>query len=181
MGVDIARTSDLTCFWIVEKYGGVRFSRTVLTMQNATFASQEKQFNEFMELPKMRRACVDQTGIGRQFAERGSERYGYRCEGVTFSGPVKEQLAYPVKAALEDKTSGSRMTRTSLLISAVSAKTPQPLAMSASPVTARRKDMPTASGARPSRCTLRPTRTPSRSCRARSPTAPPPPIETAAP
>jgi phage FluMu gp28-like protein len=52
----------------------------------------------------VKRACVDQTGIGRQFAERGTERYGSRVEGVTFSGPVKEDMAYKVKASLEDKT-----------------------------------------------------------------------------
>lgn len=104
MGIDIGRTSDLTVFWIIEKYGGIRFTRSIVTMKNETFAAQEKQFHAFMSLPKMRRACVDQTGIGRQFAERGTERYGHRCEGVQFSGPVKEQLAYPVKAGLEDKT-----------------------------------------------------------------------------
>ena len=52
----------------------------------------------------MRRACVDQTGIGRQFAERGTERFGHRCEGINFTGPMKEELAYPLKAGLEDRT-----------------------------------------------------------------------------
>ena len=44
------------------------------------------------------------TGIGRQFAERATKRYGHRAEGVTFTGPVKESLAYPLKAAMEDRT-----------------------------------------------------------------------------
>ena len=38
-----------------------------------------------------------------QLAERAQERFGkYHVEGIHFSGPVKEDLAYPVKAAFED-------------------------------------------------------------------------------
>ena len=104
MGVDVGRVKDLTVFWVNEDVGGAILTRRVICMQNATFASQEKVFYGLLDLPNMRRACVDQTGIGRQFAERAIERYGSKVEGVTFSGPVKETLAYPVKAALEDRT-----------------------------------------------------------------------------
>lgn len=104
LGVDIGRTHDLTVFWVVERYGGIRFTRSVIAMQNTPFAQQEKQFYALMDLPNMRRAAIDKTGIGFQFAERGADKYGHRAEGVLFSGPVKEQLAYPVKAGLEDKT-----------------------------------------------------------------------------
>lgn len=104
LGVDIGRVHDLTCFWVIEKYGGIRFTRSCITMQNAKFAAQEKVFYDLMNLPKMRRACVDNSGIGRQFAERGTEKFGHRCEGITFTPAVKEELAYPIKAGLEDKT-----------------------------------------------------------------------------
>jgi phage FluMu gp28-like protein len=104
MGVDVGRTRDLTVFWVNERLSGVSFTRRVIRMQNATFASQEAVFYGLMENPKLRRACVDQTGIGRQFAERAAVRFGSRVEGVTFSGPVKESLAYPLKAALEDRS-----------------------------------------------------------------------------
>jgi len=57
-----------------------------------------------MRLPRLRRACIDETGIGRQFAERAATRHAGRAEGVTFTGPVKETLAYPLKAALEDRS-----------------------------------------------------------------------------
>jgi phage FluMu gp28-like protein len=53
----------------------------------------------------VRRCCIDRTGIGRQFAERAQKRFGtYRVEGIHFTGPVKEELAYPVRAAFEDKS-----------------------------------------------------------------------------
>ena len=104
LGVDIGRTRDLTCFWLVESVSGTLFTRAVVTMQDATFEAQEAAFYALMDLPRMTRACIDQTGIGRQFAERAAKRYGRKAEGVTFTGPVKESLAYPLKAALEDRT-----------------------------------------------------------------------------
>jgi phage FluMu gp28-like protein len=104
LGVDVGRTKDLTCFWLNESLSGVDFTRRVITMQNATFDAQEEVFYGLLSLPNLRRACVDQTGIGRQFAERAVKRFGSRVEGVNFTGPVKESLAYPLKAALEDKT-----------------------------------------------------------------------------
>ncbi len=104
LGVDVGRVHDLTVFWLIESYGGTDFTRRVLTLQNKTFDEQEEVFYSLLELPNMRRACVDQTGIGRQFAERAGKRYGRKVEGVTFTAPVKESLAYPLKAGLEDRT-----------------------------------------------------------------------------
>jgi len=105
LGVDIGRFHDLTVFWILEQVGGVHFTRQVHTFQGATFAEQEAFFNQLMWLPQLRRACIDRTGIGLQFAERAETRFGkYKVEGVQFTGPVKEDLAYPVRAAFEDRS-----------------------------------------------------------------------------
>jgi phage FluMu gp28-like protein len=58
-----------------------------------------------LALPALRRACFDNTGLGMQFAERAQERFGkYKVEAVTFTAPVKEDLAYPVRASLEDRS-----------------------------------------------------------------------------
>jgi phage FluMu gp28-like protein len=104
MGVDIGRVKDLTVFWLVEEVSGTLFTRACITMQNETFDAQEKTFYGLMDLPRLTRCCIDQTGIGRQFAERAAKRYGSKAEGVTFTAAVKESLAYPLKAALEDRT-----------------------------------------------------------------------------
>ena len=103
LGVDIGRTRDLTCFWLLERVSGMLFTRALVRMQNQTFDVQEAEFHRLMSLPRLRRVCIDQTGIGRQFAERAEQRYAGRAEGVTFTAPVKEQLAYPLKAAMEDR------------------------------------------------------------------------------
>jgi phage FluMu gp28-like protein len=104
MGVDIGRVHDLTVFWLMEEVSGTYFTREVVAMRDATFDAQEARWHELMTLPGLTRCCVDQTGIGRQFAERGARKYGRRVEGVTFTGAVKESLAYPLRAALEDRT-----------------------------------------------------------------------------
>jgi len=104
LGVDVGRTHDLTCFWLIESVSGVDFTRRVITMKNETFDAQEAVFYDLLQLPNLRRACVDQTGIGRQFAERAAKRFPSRVEGVNFSGPVKESLAFPLKASLEDRS-----------------------------------------------------------------------------
>jgi len=104
LGIDLARDRDLTVFWLVEKTSGLTLSRKVICLRDTPFSEQEQVLDDFMRLPGLRRVCIDQTGLGRQFAERARERYGrYRIEGVTFTPAVKEALAYPLRSALEDR------------------------------------------------------------------------------
>lgn len=104
-GVDVGRTHDLTAIWVDEKIGDVNWNRALIEMRNKTFDEQEAVLYEVLALPQLRRACIDNTGIGRQFGERAQRRFGeYRVELVTFTGPVKEELAYPVRSGFEDRT-----------------------------------------------------------------------------
>lgn len=103
IGVDVGRKHDFTCIWVNSLEGGRHFCRRLIVMRNRSFSAQEEVLYRLLELPNMRRCCIDATGLGMQFAERAAARFGkYRVEGVTFSAPVKEQLAYPVRAAFED-------------------------------------------------------------------------------
>lgn len=105
IGVDVGRKADLTVIWVFEKFAGVYFTRRVIEMQNESFSTQESVLYPLLALPKVRRCCIDQTGLGRQFAERAQERFGTsRVEGVTFTAQSKEKMAYPLRAAFEDKT-----------------------------------------------------------------------------
>ena len=105
VGVDVGRDHDLTVIWVIEKVGGISLTRKVIELKAATFDAQEAALYEVLTLPQVRRCCIDQTGIGRQFAERAAARFGtYKVEGIHFTGPVKEELAYPVRAAFEDKS-----------------------------------------------------------------------------
>lgn len=105
LGVDIGRDHDLTVIWVIEKLGDVAYTRAVITMSKETFDAQEHALYGWLGLSQTRRCCIDRTGMGRQFSERAQQRFGtYKVEGVNFSSPVKEELAYPVRAAFEDKT-----------------------------------------------------------------------------
>lgn len=104
LGVDVGRDHDLTVMWLLSRIAGLWLTRRVICLAGATFDSQEKELYSLLELPTLRRCCIDQTGIGRQFTERAQLRFGkHKVEGVTFTAPVKEGLAFPLRAAFEDK------------------------------------------------------------------------------
>ena len=104
-GVDIGRMHDLTSPWIAAQIGDVLTPVAILEMEGVAFSRQEAELYPFLELPRLRRACFDRTGIGRQFVERAQERFGtYKIEGIDFTAATKEELAYPIRAAFEDRT-----------------------------------------------------------------------------
>jgi phage FluMu gp28-like protein len=104
VGVDIGREHDLTVIWVLERMGDVLYTRAIETMEAESFDAQEHALYGLLELPQVKRCCVDQTGIGRQFAERAQQRFGqYKVEGVNFTSLVKEELAYPVRAAFQSR------------------------------------------------------------------------------
>mgnify|MGYP001950629080 CR=1 FL=1 len=100
----MGRDHDLTVLWVMEKKGGVYFTRKIIELQNETFSNQEVELYSLLELGNVKRCCIDNTGLGKQFAERAQERFGkYKVEAVTFTGSSKEEMAYPLRAAFEDK------------------------------------------------------------------------------
>lgn len=105
LGGDIGRVKDLTVFWIVRKRGDARPTVHRIALKNTPFDEQERRLYELLALPNLRRACIDNSGIGRQLVERAAKRFGeYKVEAVTFTLAVKEELAYPLRAGFEDRT-----------------------------------------------------------------------------
>jgi phage FluMu gp28-like protein len=104
IGIDVARVKDLTVFWVCEKRGDILYTIAVETFQGKTWAEQKAALARWAMQPCVRRICIDKTGIGNQFAEEAGTAYKYKVEGVTFTAERKEEMAYPLKAAFEDKT-----------------------------------------------------------------------------
>jgi phage FluMu gp28-like protein len=105
VGVDVGRDRDLTVIWVLERVGVVLHTRALECLDRQSFDSQEAVLYQILRLPNIRRCCIDQTGLGRQFAERAIRKFGGdRVEGIHFTGAAKEQLAYPVRAAFEDRS-----------------------------------------------------------------------------
>lgn len=106
LGVDVGREHDLTVLWLDAMVGNVLTPVAVIEMSKVEFDRQEAELYPLLGLPRLRRGCFDFTGIGRQLGERAQKRFGtYKVELITFTAGVKEELAYPVRASLEDRTS----------------------------------------------------------------------------
>jgi phage FluMu gp28-like protein len=101
-GKDVARKKDLSVDIFGEKRDGMIFVRAVIEFDRVAFSRQEKELYALM--PLVARSCIDQTGIGAQFAERCGEKFGaWRVEGITFTVGSKQMLAGPVRTAFEDR------------------------------------------------------------------------------
>lgn len=102
-GVDIGRKKDLTVLWVVEKLGDVFYTRHVETMEKMRKSDQEKILWPWFAICD--RICIDATGLGIGWSDDAQDKFGpTRVEAVTFTGQVKEALAYPLKGAMEDRT-----------------------------------------------------------------------------
>lgn len=102
-GIDIGRKKDLTVMWVLELLGDVLYTRAVITLRNMNKPDQEKALWPW--LPAVERSCWDYTGLGIGWGDDAQQQFGARkIELVTFTGRVKESLAYPVRGKMEDKT-----------------------------------------------------------------------------
>lgn len=101
-GVDIGRKKDLTVLWVVEQLGDVFYTRHVETMERMRKSAQEAILWPWFDICD--RICIDATGLGIGWADDAQDKFGEsRVEAVTFTGQVKEALAYPLRGAMEDR------------------------------------------------------------------------------
>lgn len=104
VGMDIGRRRDLTVIWVIERVGDVSWTREVVRMKNASFAEQDAELERIFNTYRVRRACMDKTGIGEKPVEDAQRRFGEsRVEGVFFTATVKQHLATLGKQAFEDR------------------------------------------------------------------------------
>jgi len=103
LGMDTGRKHDLTVIDVGEQVGDIVWDRLRLELSNKTFSEQEAELFRLLALPKLRRACLDATGLGMQLTERARQRFGWKVEAITFTAGLKEEMAYRLRAAFEDK------------------------------------------------------------------------------
>ena len=104
MGMDIGRKKDLSVIWLDEEREGVYWTRAVIELYKKPFGVQRRVLFALLDLPGMRRCCIDETGIGAQLSEEAVERFGeHRAEPVTFSAQSKEAMAVGIKRSFEDR------------------------------------------------------------------------------
>jgi phage FluMu gp28-like protein len=103
LGGDIARKRDYTVFWINRERQGLQETVAVIRLRKTPFFIQRAVLFSLLAHPQMRRACLDQTGLGLQLAEEAMERFGASLvEGIDFTTANKEVLATGLKRQMED-------------------------------------------------------------------------------
>lgn len=105
IGMDIGRKKDLTIIWALEVFERNKYTRLVKTLEKTPFHIQEDVLHNILKHKKLRRCCIDATGLGMQLAESAQRKFGqYRVEDINFTNKVKEELAYNLRTNFEDKT-----------------------------------------------------------------------------
>jgi phage FluMu gp28-like protein len=103
LGVDIGRRRDLTVFWLDERIGRVVKPQAVISLSRAPFFMQRLVLHAILGLPRLRRACIDQSGLGMQLAETAQTKFGaWKVEPIDFTSANKEALAGKFKQSLDD-------------------------------------------------------------------------------
>ncbi len=100
-GYDVARRRDLSCLFINEQLGDTFWGRVLVRLKGQKFSVQKQAVRGAAEI--CLRGCIDETGLGAQMAEEMADEYPGRVEPVTFTAAVKQDLAFRVKARLEDR------------------------------------------------------------------------------
>src|SRR5256886_15120202 len=90
----VARKHDLCVLDVGEKIGDVVWDRLRIELRNRPFAEIEAELYRLLQLKQLKRACLDDTGLGAQLAERAVERFAWKVEPVTFSAAGKGKRGF---------------------------------------------------------------------------------------
>lgn len=102
-GLDIGRKHDLTSFTAILKSGSMRDVCVRIDLEKTPFRMQKQILWPWFAVCS--RIAIDATGVGMQLAEEAAEDFGkHAVEEIMFTAPLKEQLAYPLRAAFEDRS-----------------------------------------------------------------------------
>lgn len=104
LGIDIGRKKDLTVIWMLDKNHKFHHTLNVHILEKTPFRVQMEIISNYLSHPAMRRCCIDASGLGMQLAEDLKNMFGSKVEPITFSGPVKEDLAYNLRKNFEDRS-----------------------------------------------------------------------------
>lgn len=125
-GLDIGREADLTVLVVVRLFKGVRYVVHVESMKRTDSDGLEEMVARAFDTYKIRRLCVDATGMGAFPAERLKKRHSERTdtkwrrprvEPINFTLDVKEDLATGLYSAMtSQKNGGVRIPKTDAAI-----------------------------------------------------------------
>lgn len=118
VGVDFARTRDLTVVWVLERVGDVLWTRQIETMRNCDTPTQAERLAAILRPLALAQCTHDSTGNGLGLYEYTARAFGAaRIHGVNFSEsvaigkagdkeirtPVRESMAVTLRTLLEER------------------------------------------------------------------------------
>jgi len=103
LGMDFGRFRDLTVIDVGEQVGDVVWDRFRIELHNTPYEQQKDELYPLLALPNLRRACIDAGSWGNQLVEEAKKRFGWKVEPIIFNPSLKEQMAYALRAAFQDK------------------------------------------------------------------------------
>ncbi|KAB2908948.1 MAG: terminase family protein [Ignavibacteriales bacterium] len=103
IGMDIGRKKDLSVIWVGQDVAGFIITLGVWVMERTPFHIQKSLLFSLLNLPQVRRVCIDETGIGIQIAEEARFAFGSKVEPVWFTGRAKEEIAFQLLRKFEDR------------------------------------------------------------------------------
>ncbi|MBI5646681.1 MAG: hypothetical protein HY962_07090 [Ignavibacteriae bacterium] len=104
LGYDVARRRHLAVIYVVERTADILVTRLVIAMHDTPFRQQRAMLWPLLAHPRLRRACIDSSGMGTELAEDAVTDYGRtRVEAVNFTNPVKADLASRLRNRMEDR------------------------------------------------------------------------------
>ena len=103
IGMDVARKNDLCVIDVGEKIGDVIWDRVRLEFRDKPFSEVEAELFPILALPQVKRCCIDASGMGIQLSERAKQRFGPKVEPITFNASLKEEMAFALRGAFEDR------------------------------------------------------------------------------
>jgi phage FluMu gp28-like protein len=104
LGYDIARKKDLSVITLLHRVGDHLIQCAEIMLSKMTFTHQQKALYAILDDSRVKRACIDATGIGAMLAEQAHEKYKSKVQQITFTMGAKHELAYPMRQRFEDHT-----------------------------------------------------------------------------
>lgn len=105
MGYDVGRRKDLSVLVTAVRAAGVLHVVSVETFRAMPFHEQLAVLKARIGAgSRVRRCCIDSTGIGAMLAEEARRACGPKAQGVDFTAKSKAEMYTAMRRAFEDKT-----------------------------------------------------------------------------
>jgi phage FluMu gp28-like protein len=103
MGIDVGRKHDLAQHWVGRRIGDVLWIHKVRAFAKTLFRDQFAAACEAMDTFRVRRCCIDATGIGAQLGEDLKLRYRGRVEEIQFTHASQVDIGMSMLPAFQDR------------------------------------------------------------------------------